>query len=202
MRTAIISTIHDFKKMINLSEKICRFTHYDIRCVMCCIYYNYVLWKVINTHEKIDSIVKDANEYIKEWYEKNNQEEKQFVKLLKEDNYFLDEKFENHYEEFVYYIRNMYDENKDLTFLDLDNIITNGYVMKCFGVFMWTLKKLSIETNYSKIIDEIINECGDTDTNAAVSGALIGSYIGLEELPKIDIKHKDWIDSIVTENSK
>ena len=198
MRTSIISTIENFEEMINICIYVCKLTHYDIRCVLACIFYNIVLHKLLYTNLQILEIYEFAFDYTKEYYSKNNGDgEKNYCDLLKIDNYFLDQRFSNHYDEFKYYCDSMFINENSLQTLDLDNIVTNGYVMKSFGVFLWTLKNIEKgNINYLNLINQIIYEGGDTDTNACISGALIGLFIGYESLP-IDylnyVSHINWI---------
>lgn len=54
--------------------------------------------------------------------------------------------------------------------------------------------------SFSEIIEEVISEGGDADTNAAVSGALMGCYIGYKNLPKEWIRsfeHLEWLEANV-----
>lgn len=41
---------------------------------------------------------------------------------------------------------------------------------------------------YINSIKEIINLCGDTDTNAAIVGGMLGSLIGFKKLPESYMK--------------
>ena len=57
-----------------------------------------------------------------------------------------------------------------------------GYVVHSFYCAMWALKKIGevSDITYSKLIDQIIRWGGDTDTNAAIAGAIIGAFHGYE----------------------
>mgnify|MGYP001573842770 CR=1 FL=1 len=51
--------------------------------------------------------------------------------------------------------------------------------------------------DFKKIILDIINKGGDTDTNAAVAGQVLGAHLGYSKLPKDwlrKLKHKEWLD--------
>lgn len=68
-----------------------------------------------------------------------------------------------------------------------DVLPMKGYVVHSFYCAMWTLHQLT--TNYksmiqtsSYIFDHIIRLGGDTDTNAAISGAIIGAGIGFKDM--------------------
>lgn len=89
------------------------------------------------------------------------------------------------------------DDMLDLLQLDGEGI---GYTLKALGVAFYTLRKiyeLRESIDYEKIILTIINAGGDTDTNAAVAGQILGSYIGYKALPSkwlYVLKHKQWLD--------
>lgn len=99
--------------------------------------------------------------------------------------------------------------NTPLEKLELDDQSKMGYTYKCLGSVLWVadlisryekLKPSAInqKLSFKKIISKIINEGGDTDTNAATSGALLGSYLGYDQLP-VDwlngLPHKDWLEN-------
>lgn len=44
------------------------------------------------------------------------------------------------------------------------------------------------ELTYEKCIYEMLLKGGDTDTNAAIVGGLLGAYFGVRELPQTYIK--------------
>jgi ADP-ribosylglycohydrolase len=56
------------------------------------------------------------------------------------------------------------------------------------------------QTSFLEIIELVISEGGDADTNAAVGGALMGCYIGFKKLPKEWIEsfeHREWLEKKV-----
>lgn len=57
-----------------------------------------------------------------------------------------------------------------------------GWVLHAFYCVMYVLKKLiqmeKSESLYREIVDEIICWGGDTDTNGAIVGAIVGAYLG------------------------
>ena len=73
-----------------------------------------------------------------------------------------------------------------------------GYTYKCVGAGFWALREFQRleetmdsdmwDSRFHPIIDQIIRERGDTDTNAAVAGALIGAYTGLRSIPEKLVK--------------
>lgn len=86
-----------------------------------------------------------------------------------------------------------------------------GYTYKCIGAGFWALRKFQeVEdtTNdefwtdrFHDLIDAVIRERGDTDTNAAVAGALIGAHIGFRFLPKYLVNgliHTEQLDELLS----
>ncbi len=76
------------------------------------------------------------------------------------------------------------------------------HVFKCLGCAIYAVKKIEMQqvhhaADFKQIQLDIVNEGGDTDTNAAVSGQVLGAYLGYRNLPMDWIKqlrHKDWLD--------
>lgn len=101
-----------------------------------------------------------------------------------------------------------FDEYKAIYSGELSDMLVNlkldsngiGYTLKTLGVAFYTLRSISkclSATSYEDIVLSIINKGGDTDTNAAVAGQILGSYLGFSKLPKkwLDkLLHKNWLD--------
>lgn len=66
-----------------------------------------------------------------------------------------------------------------------------GYTYKCAGAGFWALREFQRRTDamyddmhddrFQSILDMVIREGGDTDTNAAVAGAMMGAAIGINQ---------------------
>lgn len=95
--------------------------------------------------------------------------------------------------------------NRDLRELDLDEENSQGYTYKTFGAAIWALReyvKDPINNTFDKIIHKIILEGGDTDTNAAVAGALLGAAMGYSNIPEYlieGLKNKHILDKYLQE---
>ena len=63
-----------------------------------------------------------------------------------------------------------------------------GYALNTWNIALWSL--LTTESYYDCVL-KAINIGGDTDTNAAVAGALAGVYYGKESIPA------EWIDALL-----
>jgi ADP-ribosylglycohydrolase len=106
--------------------------------------------------------------------------------------------------------------NMPLKDLKLDEMGKIGYTFKCLGCAFWALdiisryqERLSAAIkegntipglSFEKIIHRLVQECGDADTNAAVAGSIIGTYIGYDALPERwlnALPNKAWLDKKV-----
>lgn len=87
--------------------------------------------------------------------------------------------------------------------LRLDEEQSIGYTYKCLSCALLALSRASdlleeslhpgdfevdatskVSHIFVKLIREIVREGGDADTNAAVAGALLGCYLGIEAVPR------------------
>jgi ADP-ribosylglycohydrolase len=125
-------------------------------------------------------------------------------KIYAEEKWFTENGKYKLREELSYYF------NCNLEELELDELGKIGYTYKCMGCSIWALdiissfqrkKNISRRTigslNFKKIINAVVKECGDADTNAAVVGAIIGAFIGYDQLPTDWLQalpNKDWLD--------
>ncbi|GBC38452.2 ADPribosylglycohydrolase superfamily protein [Rhizophagus irregularis DAOM 181602=DAOM 197198] len=93
----------------------------------------------------------------------------------------------------------------NLASLELDEGSSIGYVYKCLGSALYCFtRNLNQQPSegeaFKTIITELTLEAGDSDTNGAVAGALLGARIGYEKLPKswVDgLKFKSWLEDRV-----
>jgi len=88
-----------------------------------------------------------------------------------------------------------------------------GFVYRTLGAGTWALRQGRFQGGFREVITEIVRRGGDADTNAAVAGALFGTFIGLSGLPKdwLDqLCHRDWLavwaghyaDLVVAQNNE
>ncbi len=71
-------------------------------------------------------------------------------------------------------------EEASLDALHLDHDNSMGYTLKAMQVGLWALTR---QEGLEPILLSIVNAGGDTDTNAAVAGALLGARDGAEAVP-------------------
>lgn len=94
---------------------------------------------------------------------------------------------------------------------NLDNLLDNleltesnaySYTLKTLGCAIYSFRRIkegnvNSANDYQKIQLDIVNRGGDADTNAAVSGQILGVHLGYDKLPKTwmyELKHKSWLD--------
>jgi ADP-ribosylglycohydrolase len=195
MRTSIISCIYDYNIMLQYSHDLCIITHVDTRCIAACMMYNSILHGLMYSDMSFDELfvrgVKIASVYLRD----DSPEYIQGMRHQPTPAYYYDNKFKSRLEELIYYARAGY--KGELNLLQLDSIGTIGYVFKCLGAAMYGLYALKNKKSFEYTITTLANACGDADTNCAVAGALIGSYIGYKSLPTKWLKslpNKKWLD--------
>ena len=173
-------------------------THPDPRCVVsCCISVGLIRGLVLGEivhEEQIDELI----ERVVEWYESQGErKENTSEEEIQVDDLTLDTT------ELWKHAR-----AKDLSELQLDDSQKMGYVYKALGASLLLLRlamrdvaatfgrlkdKLSL---FQKLITPLVMEAGDADTNACISGALLGAYLGYTALPppwRDGLKYGDWL---------
>ena len=118
----------------------------------------------------------------------------EMTKILFSHNHFNNKKNEIEYKLLSFFNDNLLkfkDKNfkKENYFGNLSNLM--GYYMHAFNLTLYYLnvfdeqkKNMSLKEVYNNIIFDICDFGGDTDTNAAIVGMVIGPLIGLENLDK------------------
>jgi len=82
--------------------------------------------------------------------------------------------------------------NCSLSEMELDEQSSIGYTFKCLGSAFYALRC----NDFEAAITNITLEAGDSDTNGAVAGALLGCKLGYSGLPKhwlSGLVHGDWL---------
>jgi ADP-ribosylglycohydrolase len=64
--------------------------------------------------------------------------------------------------------------------LGVDDRETMGYTVKAMQIGLWALQE---EPDFEAVLCEVVNAGGDTDTNGAVAGAVMGGRVGLAGIP-------------------
>lgn len=89
----------------------------------------------------------------------------------------------------------------DFPYWDFDKIDFSGdhrgYTYITLAAGLWTVEQITAgNTDFKNIMRRLTYLGGDTDTNCAVAGQILGSYLGFDRLPKdwiATLKHTDWL---------
>lgn len=88
-------------------------------------------------------------------------------------------------------------KTKKLADLKLDDRESQTYASKTLGAAVWAYRQLVATPEdgrtpefFKKVITEIVLRGGDSSSNAAMAGAILGASMGTEKLPK------DWFESL------
>jgi ADP-ribosyl-[dinitrogen reductase] hydrolase len=75
----------------------------------------------------------------------------------------------------------------DLESLNLDDPMDMGYTLKAMQVALWCMLQ---SDDFERIVTDVVSSGGDTDTNGALAGAVMGARCGASAIPE------RWLDNI------
>ena len=78
-------------------------------------------------------------------------------------------------------------EGSTLSALELDNPVDMGFTLKAMQVALWCTAQPG---GFEETVVAVVNEGGDTDTNGAIAGAVMGARHGASNIPQ------RWLDNI------
>ncbi|MCK4968673.1 MAG: ADP-ribosylglycohydrolase family protein [Candidatus Aenigmarchaeota archaeon] len=201
MRCAVLSFTKNWQKN---TIDMCKTTHADPRCIVSCLIVN----KAINliNDGNTENLALNATKFGIAYLDiiantiKMESHIRGIPKKWKNCKYIKEDGTYDYKKELI----DVYNLSKNLSRLNLDEMGNIGYTYKCLGCALWTMKQISLsslrsaeclsslrsaecltsksELNIVAIIKRISKEGGDADTNAVVAGALLGAYIGYEEI--------------------
>jgi ADP-ribosylglycohydrolase len=195
MRThslGIICITMSLEETFRTACKFSRLTHPDPRCIVaCCIctaLIRGILRGEITSENSVGMVIRRAFEWVKSWIKYGGGDEK----LGSHENIpmHLDKK------EFYKHVG-----ATSLQELHLDDPDEMGYVYKALGAAILLLRLvirrvvLSLNT-FEPLIQELIMEGGDADTNACIAGALVGCWVGYMAIPskwRLGIQNRQWL---------
>jgi ADP-ribosylglycohydrolase len=181
MRTAIVGCFHgsDHAAVVADAERICRVTHADPRCVLSCVAVAVAVAALVHQLPERTPLWDAVLREVKASWEKIDAPAQCKDEGLK------------------------YLEPASLAALELDVGNQIGYTFKALGAAFWGLSEVMRAGGpgaFERMIDAIVRKGGDADTNAAVAGALAGSYLGFAELPNgwlRELPFRDWLETKV-----
>lgn len=149
MRTCVLG-IWDYRNEADVrtnTERVCRLTHADPRCVGSCVLVTHIIaCELFGKAVCEEELVRLGSEYAPEIEE--------FVRL---------------------------GFQPDLSQLNLDDGASKGYTLRTLAAGLWAY---SFGTDFRTALQAIVAAGGDTDTNGAVAGALLGARMGYAALPE------------------
>ena len=187
MRTAVVGipSFWNLDAVEDNTAALCRTTHADPRCVASCIAVAdcvaLTLQDILKAGSKLDlsfgtsepeksspiaqgMLIGEATERAIQYSECSDSQASEFHRLVSVET--LEE-------------------------LQLDEPHSIGYTFKCAACALHTLQHFSPETSsFMKAICDVAAQGGDADTNAAVTGALLGCSLGYSRLPM------NWISAM------
>eukprot|EP01112_Ceratiomyxa_fruticulosa_P016264 TRINITY_DN4886_c0_g1_i1.p1 TRINITY_DN4886_c0_g1~~TRINITY_DN4886_c0_g1_i1.p1 ORF type:complete len:369 (+),score=71.30 TRINITY_DN4886_c0_g1_i1:84-1190(+) len=182
MRTSILGVIDytNIDKVISNTLRICKTTHADPRCLASCIAVTTLIAYVLQGKEVNNELLDKCLNYARQQLEN----------------------FPEHVDDFEKYSSVLsFDELK----LDEEPFI--GYTLKCYGSGWFCFKQImndksehTASEKFENHLQSLILEGGDSDTNGAVAGALMGVLVGYKNLPEHllnGLVQKDWLNEKV-----
>ncbi len=206
MRCAILSFT---KNYLDMSEKMCKVTHADPRCVASCLTLNQGIRSIM--FKKIKNLKKNSIgpglKYLAKQTSCPTTDIRGVPSIWVDQNYHYNDKngrlqYDYTRELLEYTLKSA--NLKDLN-LNPNRNICIGYTYKCLGCALWAMDQVEKYNScneplpYEYLIKQIVSFGGDADTNAIVAGAVFGAYLGYEELYKqvghmIDaMPHSKWL---------
>ncbi|KAF1992930.1 ADP-ribosylglycohydrolase [Amniculicola lignicola CBS 123094] len=189
-----------------VAADIGRTTHVDPRCVVsCCISVGLIrglLRGEIQTEEDLDKAIERAYDWVLSQPGLMNPGLDSELTEYEIKRHLERKEFEKH----VY--AKAYEE------LKLDSQREMGYVYKCIGSAILMLrygirglKKSPVpsKTLFENLVTDLIMEGGDSDTNGAAAGALLGALMGYGNLPAHwadGLAHREWLQSKIERLTK
>jgi len=191
MRTSIFGILQNIDEVIVKSDQFCKSTHWDIRCRISCVFISVLIHLII--------------------YKKHNKVIEQAVDITY--SFLVSQTFGMNQKE---YIQEIWKEFIDVISInnikDLKLEEKGGYTYAPVSCAIYGLRRISafdflnIEGNvelshssnpFEDLINDIIKEGGDADTNAAVCGAVCGAWIGFQHLPDnlTNMYYRTYLDS-------
>jgi ADP-ribosylglycohydrolase len=183
----------DLEKTFWIAADISRTTHVDPRCVLACcvstVLIRGMLRGEVMKEADVDVLMQQAYEWVAAQNILRNPGLEKELSTEVDKNLLNAEEFKRHI------------NAQNFQELELDDSQEMGYVYKCLGSAILTLRLAIRATHptphtFENLITDLIMRGGDADTNAAVAGALLGTWLGFSRLPanwSEGIKHREWL---------
>jgi ADP-ribosylglycohydrolase len=189
MRTCILGVFNysNLEEVISQTVQYAKVTHYDPRCIASCVAITSFISFILRTNPSqidqsiIEGAIKEAfnvtiNSYLqnKEYTKEYNDQRR--IRAIEEE-----------LEQYMFKTR--------FSDLRLDEPDSIGYTFKSMGSAFTSLRQSG---TIESILNDLIMEGGDADSNACVAGALLGCVYGYDSLPKEWLEylpHRQWLEN-------
>jgi len=195
MRTAVtgLPFYWDLSKVNQITASICQTTHADPKCVASCVSMATLVALLLQRKDEEIGL--------------ETENDAQTIEALIQESldvasrYLPDE--ESAQAEFKDYVQV---QSQTLEALELDDPSSIGYTYKCLGAGIWGLRATTGTTTdpscmtFDEMIQTLVSQGGDADTNAMVAGGLWGCRRGFRQLPSewiAQLPHAAWLEAHV-----
>lgn len=182
MRTAPIGCFNIKKELaIFYSISICKTTHFDPRCVGACVFITSCVYEFINNKDvSIDNVIDESQALA--------------ISEMNKLNYIsgVDYTIEKYIEKFKKYINK--GKQSSLDNIDFNKGSSRSNTKNPLICAVFAMKNMKTKS-FDEILQYIIFQGGDADTNGCVAGSVMGAYLGYNRLPKdvSSLKHHSWL---------
>ena len=169
------------ESLIDKTIRICQVTHYDPRCVAACIYITLCVNGFLYHSKDVTNVTEYArNEAIK------------FIETAEYiDDPTLTYSRQTYRAKFEKYLKR--GDCDSLDNVTLNKPHSRSSVKNPLACAVYAMKHMN--RGYENVINHIVMQGGDADTNACVAGAVMGSYLGIDVIPAdyTKLKNLSWL---------
>lgn len=209
MRThpvGVMCVARSLEETFRTAADVGRVTHVDPRCVVSCCLVAGLLRGLIRGEVFCEADVDTLIEHAYSWVDGRDELRNPEVRLQEgESKAVVQDRSAGEESRLVHeeYRKHCYAQT--LKELELDDLQKMGYVYKCLGTAILTLRLAmrhgsrfdsSTAELFESLITNLIMEGGDADTNACVAGGLLGAWVGYSRLPphwENGIGNREWL---------
>lgn len=200
MRTSILGIIKNKETMIKTTIYFSAITHPDPSCIISCLFVTNLIHKILYekieefTNETFEAVLLDLIPYFKNYCSNINFKIKNWSYQNTELDSTIKENINNFVE--INYENVLTDIRKNIILDKFSDVKLNENIGHCFkpiACLCIILKNIN-KSNYLESIINLMMEGGDADTNCAIVGSVIGSFLGFHNLPKHLIDQMPYLD--------
>ncbi|HEX2583396.1 MAG TPA: ADP-ribosylglycohydrolase family protein, partial [Chlamydiales bacterium] len=192
MRTSVVGAIYyqDLTAVVEKTVLFARVTHADPRSISAAVALSFAIALLLRGHYSVEEVTNHSLDVARIVLRAEMERNAAFYRGQN-----LEDLVEQYSRDLETHIRGTWDT------LNLEESDKIGYAYKCMGAAFCALRRAEELVSqrhaepFRTVIQEIVEEGGDADTNAAAAGALIGTYLGSWSIPA------SWVGGL-NENSQ